>query len=91
MAEVRTRPGPAASVVFQYVRTAEARSAAAHDAPRRRMAKASEWLRGRRDFCEAAFSFLIEDFGYRRRMRRFQDDGGFQIGYLGPGAGVLVA
>jgi hypothetical protein len=53
------------------------------------MAKASEWLRGRRDSCEAAFSFLITDFGYRRSLRRFRD-GGFQIGYLGPGAGVLV-
>jgi hypothetical protein len=54
------------------------------------MAKASEWLRGRRDSCEAAFSFLIADFGYRRSLRRFLDGGGFQIGYLGPGAGVLV-
>jgi len=53
------------------------------------MARASEWLRGRRDFCEAAFSFLIADFGYRRCLRRFTD-GGFQIGYLGPGAGVLA-
>jgi hypothetical protein len=53
------------------------------------MAKASEWLRGRRDYCEAAFSFLIEDFGYRRSLRRFRY-AGFQIGYLGPGAGVLV-
>lgn len=53
------------------------------------MAKASEWLRRRRDFCEAAFSFLVGDFGYRRSLRRFQY-GGFQIGYLGPGAGVLV-
>jgi hypothetical protein len=53
------------------------------------MAKASEWLHGRRDFCEAAFSFLTGDFGYRRSLRRFRY-GGFQIGYLGPGAGVLV-
>jgi hypothetical protein len=53
------------------------------------MAKASQWLSRRRDFCEAAFSFLIEDFGYRRSLRRFTW-GGFQVGYLGPGAGVLV-
>jgi hypothetical protein len=53
------------------------------------MARASEWLRGRRDACEAAFSFLIGDFGYRRSLRRFQY-GGFQLGYLGPGAGVLA-
>jgi hypothetical protein len=53
------------------------------------MAKASEGLRERRDFCEAAFSFLIRDFGYRRSLRRFRY-GGFQVGYLGPGAGVLV-
>jgi hypothetical protein len=53
------------------------------------MARASEWLRGRRDSCEAAFSFLIGDFGYRRSLRRFRY-GGFQVGYLGPGAGVLV-
>jgi hypothetical protein len=54
------------------------------------MAKAPEWLRRRRDFCEAAFSFLVGDFGYHRSLHRFQY-GGFQIGYLGPGAGVLVA
>jgi hypothetical protein len=55
------------------------------------MAKASEWLRGRRAVCEGAFSFLMEDFGYRRSLRRFQSGPhGFQIGYLGPGAGVLV-
>lgn len=53
------------------------------------MAKASEWLSGRRDYCEAAFSFLIGDFGYRCSMRQFLY-GGFQVGYLGPGAGVLV-
>jgi hypothetical protein len=53
------------------------------------MAQTSEWLRCRRDFCEAAFSFLTGDFGYRRSLRRFCY-GGFQIGYLGPGAGVLV-
>jgi hypothetical protein len=53
------------------------------------MARATEWVRGRRDFCEAAFSFLIGDFGYRRRLRRFQY-GGFRLGYLGPGAGVLA-
>lgn len=53
------------------------------------MAKASDWLRGRRGFCEAAFSFLIGDFGYCCRVRRFRY-GGFQLGYLGPGAGVLV-
>jgi hypothetical protein len=53
------------------------------------VAKATQWLRGRRDSCEAAFSFLTEDFGYRRYRRRFQN-GGFQIGYRGPGAEVSV-
>ena len=53
------------------------------------VARTPEWLYGRRDFCEVAFSSLIGDFGYRRCLRRFRD-GGFQIGYLGPGAGVLV-
>jgi len=51
--------------------------------------KTSEWLRGRRDACEERFSFLIAEFGYRRSLRRFKW-GGFQLGYLGPGAGVLV-
>lgn len=51
------------------------------------VANASRWLRGRRDFCEDAFSFLIADFGYRRCRRRFLH-GGFQIGYRGPGADV---
>jgi hypothetical protein len=52
-------------------------------------AKESDWLRGRRDYCEAAFSFLITEFGYRRSVRRFRWHG-FEIGYLGPGAGVRV-
>jgi hypothetical protein len=48
-----------------------------------------DWLRARRDFCEDRFSFLIGEFGYRRSLRRFRW-GGFQLGYLGPGACVLV-
>ena len=51
--------------------------------------KTPEWLRGRRDTCEERFSFLIAEFGYRRSLRRFRW-GGFQLGYLGRGAGVLV-
>jgi hypothetical protein len=51
--------------------------------------KTPDWLRGRRDACEERFSFLIREFGYRRSLRRFRW-GGFQLGYLGPGAGVLV-
>jgi hypothetical protein len=51
--------------------------------------KTPDWLRGRRDLCEERFSFLIAEFGYRRSLRRFRW-GGFQLGYLGPGAGVLV-
>ncbi len=51
--------------------------------------KTSQWLRGRRDSCEDRFSFLVGEFGYRRSLRRFRW-GGFQVGYLGPGAGVLV-
>jgi hypothetical protein len=51
--------------------------------------KTPDWLRGRREFCEERFSFLVEEFGYHRSVRRFEQ-GGFQLGYLGPGAGVLV-
>jgi hypothetical protein len=51
--------------------------------------RTSAWLRERREFCEERFSFLIEDFGYRRSLGRFRW-GGFQLGYLGPGAAVLV-
>jgi hypothetical protein len=51
--------------------------------------KTPDWLRGRRDACEERFSFLIAEFGYRRSLRRFHW-GGFQLGYLGSGAGVLV-
>jgi hypothetical protein len=51
--------------------------------------KTSDWLRDRREFCEERFSFLTQDYGYRRSLRRFRS-GGFQLGYLGPGAGVLV-
>jgi hypothetical protein len=51
--------------------------------------KTPDWLRGRRDACEERFSFLISEFGYRRSLRRFRW-GGFEVGYLGPGAGVLV-
>ena len=51
--------------------------------------KTPDWLRGRRDCCEERFSFLIPEFGYRRSLRRFRWSG-FQLGYLGPGAGVLV-
>jgi hypothetical protein len=51
--------------------------------------KTPDWLRGRRDACEERFSFLIAEFGYRRSLRR-SHWGGFQLGYLGSGAGVLV-
>lgn len=51
--------------------------------------KTPEGLRERRDYCEEQFSFLIGEFGYRRHLRRFRW-GGFQLGYLGPGAGVLI-
>ena len=51
--------------------------------------KTSAWLRGRRDLCEERFSFLVSQFGYRRSSRRFRW-GGFQLGYLGPGSGVLI-
>ena len=51
--------------------------------------KTPDWLRRRRDFCEERFSFLIGEFGYHRSVRRFRS-GGFQLGYLGPGACVLV-
>jgi hypothetical protein len=51
--------------------------------------KTPGWLRGRRDACEERLSFLIAEFGYRRSLRRFRW-GGFQLGYLGPGAGALV-
>jgi hypothetical protein len=51
--------------------------------------KTPEWLREKREFCEERFSFLTGEFGYRRSLRRFRW-GGFQLGYLGPGAGVLV-
>ncbi len=51
--------------------------------------KTPDWLRERREFCEERFSFLIGEFSYHRSLRRFQW-GGFQLGYLGPGAGVLV-
>jgi hypothetical protein len=50
--------------------------------------KTRDWLRDRREFCERRFSFLAGEFGYRRSLRRFRW-GGFQLGYLGPGAGVL--
>jgi hypothetical protein len=51
--------------------------------------KTSDWLRGRRDSCEQQFTFLIDEFGYRRSLRRFRW-GGFQVGYVGPGVCVLV-
>lgn len=51
--------------------------------------KTSDWLRDRRELCEEQFSFLAGEFGYRRSLRRFRR-GGFQLGYLGPGARVLV-
>jgi hypothetical protein len=51
--------------------------------------KTPQWLRERREFCEERFSFLTGEFGYRRSLRRFRW-GGFQLGYLGPGAGVQV-
>jgi hypothetical protein len=51
--------------------------------------KTPDWLRDRREFCEEQFSFLTGEFGYHRASRRFRW-GGFQLGYLGPGAGVLV-
>jgi hypothetical protein len=51
--------------------------------------KTPSWLHSRREFYEERFSFLVREFGYRRRLRRFRW-GGFQLGHLGPGAGVLV-
>jgi hypothetical protein len=47
------------------------------------------WLRERRDDSEGAFGFLVDGFGYEVRRRRFRN-GGFEIGYTGPGAGILV-
>jgi hypothetical protein len=51
--------------------------------------KTPGWLRDRREFCEEQFSFLTGEFGYRRSLRRFRWSG-FQLGYRGPGASVLV-
>jgi hypothetical protein len=42
-----------------------------------------------RAICERAFSFLGTDFGYRKVRGRFQRSG-FDLGYRGPGLGVLV-
>lgn len=50
------------------------------------MTRAPDWLRERRNACEARFSFLTEEFGYRQCVRRFQH-GGFQVGYRGPVVG----
>jgi hypothetical protein len=49
----------------------------------------TDQLREARATCERAFSFLVTDFGYRKVRGRFQW-GGFELGYRGPGVGVLV-
>lgn len=49
----------------------------------------SDRLREARAICEQAFGFLITEFGYRKIRGRFQWSG-FQLGYRGPGPGVLV-
>lgn len=49
----------------------------------------TDQLRQARAICERAFSFLVTDFGYRKVRGRFQW-GGFELGYRGPGVGVLV-
>jgi hypothetical protein len=43
-----------------------------------------------RDVCEQAFSFLVDEFGYRRCGRRFLGSGGFEIDYRGSLLGVRV-
>lgn len=48
------------------------------------------WLLERRDDCERAFAFLPEEFDYDV-CRREPTHGGFEIGYVGPGAGVVVS
>lgn len=49
----------------------------------------SEEMREIRADCEDAFSFLVTDFGFRKVKGRFRPDG-FEFGYSGPFAGVLV-
>lgn len=49
----------------------------------------SDQLREARATCEQAFSFLVTEFGYRKVRGRFQWSG-FELGYRGPGMGVLV-
>jgi hypothetical protein len=53
------------------------------------VAKSAAHARESRAACELAFAFLVDDFDYRRCVRRFQY-GGFQLGYCGPDIGVLV-
>jgi hypothetical protein len=53
------------------------------------VAKSTAHARESRAACEFAFAFLVDDFGYRRCVRRFQY-GGFQLCYRGPDIGVLV-
>lgn len=53
------------------------------------MATATAHARESRAACESAFAFLADEFGYRRCVRRFRY-GGFELGYCGPGIGVLV-
>lgn len=53
------------------------------------VARAKEKVRRSRVVAEAAFAFLVGEFGYRRCLRRFWY-GGFQLGYCGPGVGVLI-
>jgi hypothetical protein len=49
----------------------------------------TDQLREARAICERKFSFLVTEFGYRKVRGRFQW-GGFELGYRGPGPGVLV-
>jgi hypothetical protein len=49
----------------------------------------SEHLREAAVTCEAAFSFLVDDFGYREADRRLESSG-FSLRYLGVVLGVIV-
>jgi hypothetical protein len=51
--------------------------------------RATDEVRQSRVVAEAAFAFLLDELGYRRCLRRFWY-GGFQLGYCGPGTGVLI-
>src|SRR5215469_9953504 len=47
-------------------------------------------IRDARAATERAFKFLLDDFGYRRCLRRYQWQG-FVLGYCGPVVGVQVS